>query len=286
MFEYQLDISKDSKWVTITPHSASYKLPFYMTEIGVFYAGKDYFTQRDEKRTYLLIYTFSGEGYLNYDNTDYVLKKGSILMIDCNKYHYYKSHSEETWGFRWIHFGGMCADTYMNLIMDNQNHSILMSDPLEFEDYHNNLMNISSVSDTYSSVCTSTYISHILMEMLSSKFNEKNNKNYQQHKEDIDKVIHYITKNYMNEIRVDDFADIIHLSKYHFLKVFKQYIGTSPYEYLINYRINEAKILLKTTHHSISYIASAVGFLNESNFIKQFKRITHLTPLNYRRIWR
>lgn len=286
MFEYQLDISNDSKWVTITPHAASYKLPFYMTEIGTFYAGKDYFTQRDEKKTYLLIYTFSGEGYLNYDNNDYVLKKGTVIMIDCNKYHYYKPHSTESWGFRWIHFGGMCAETYMNLIMDSQYHSILINDPLEFEEYHDNLMNISSVSDTYSSVCTSTYLSNILMILLSSKFNEKNNKNYLQHKEAIDNVMQYIADNYMNEIRVDDFADIVHLSKYHFLKIFKQYVGTSPYEYLINYRINEAKILLKTTNLSVSSIASSVGFLNESNFIKQFKRITHLTPLNYRKIWR
>jgi len=286
MFEYQLDISKDSRWVTITPHAASYKLPFYMTEIGIFHTGKNYFTQRDEKRTYLLIYTFSGEGYLNYDNNDYLLKKGTVIIIDCNKYHYYKSHSEESWGFRWIHFGGICSETYMNLIMDAQSHSILISDPLGFEAYHNNLMHISRVSDTYSSVCTSTYLSNILMILLSSKFNETNNKNYVQHKEDIDKVIHYIAENYMHEIHVDDFADIIHLSKYHFLKVFKQYIGTSPYEYLINYRINEAKILLKTTNLSISSTAASVGFLNESNFIKQFKRITHLTPLNYRKTWR
>ncbi len=285
MFEYQLDLSPDSKWVTITPHTASYNLPFFMTEVGIFYAGKDYFTERDEKNTYLLIYTCSGEGYLKYENNDYLLKQYTVVIIDCNKYHYYKSFSKEPWVFRWIHFGGMCAQTYMNLIMEAQYQAITIVDSLPFEAYHNNLMRVSSVSDTYSSVCTSTHLSNMLMHILSSKFNEKNNKNYIQHTQNINKVMLYISKNYMKEINIDDFAALIHLSKYYFLKIFKQYTGATPYEYLINYRINEAKVLLKTTHHSISSIALAVGFLNESNFIKQFKRITHLTPLNYRKTW-
>ncbi|WP_070000958.1 AraC family transcriptional regulator [Cellulosilyticum sp. I15G10I2] len=285
MFEYQLDISNASEWVTITPHTASYKLPFYMTEIGLFYAGQNYFTQRDEKNTYLLIYTCSGEGHLKYENTNYILKPYTAVIIDCNKYHYYKSTSKEPWVFRWIHFGGMCAQTYMNLIMETQCHAIIILDPLTFEEYHSSLMGLSSVSDTYSSVCTSTHLSNILMHILSSKFNETNNKNYIQHKESINKVIDYISKNYRQEINIDEFAELIHLSKYYFLKIFKQYTGATPYEYVINYRINEAKILLKTTNNSISMIASAVGFLSESNFIKQFKRITHLTPLNYRKTW-
>jgi AraC-like DNA-binding protein len=286
MFEYQLDLSSDSKWVTITPHTASYKLPFYMTEVGMFYAGQNYFTQRDEKNTYLLIYTCSGEGYLKYDDSDYALKPYTVVMIDCTKYHYYKSFSKEPWVFRWIHFGGMCAKTYMDLIMEAQYHAIVVIDPLPLEEHHNHLMTLSSVSDTYSSVCTSTHLSNLLMHILSSKFNEKNNKNFIQHKESINNVMQYIASNYMHQITVDDFADIIHLSKYYFLKIFKQYIGTSPYEYLINYRINEAKILLKTTDSSISQISLLVGFLNESNFIKHFKRITHLTPLTYRKTWR
>lgn len=284
MFEYQLDISIDSKWITITPHSASYKLPFYITEVGIFHAGPDYFTQRDSKNAYLLIYTCSGEGYLKYEKKDYLLTPHTAIIIDCNRYHYYKSHSQESWIFRWIHFGGMCAETYMQLIMESQCHAII-TDQVPFEAYHNSLLDLSSVGDTYSSVYASTHLSNILMHILSNKFDEKNNKNYLQHKENIDKVIHYIAHHYMNEISIDDFAAQIHLSKYYFLKLFKQYIGTTPYEYLINYRINQAKIRLKTTQDSISHIGISVGFLNESNFIKHFKRITHLTPLNYRKLW-
>ena len=75
----------------------------------------------------------------------------------------------------------------------------------------------------------------------------------------------------------------IPLSKYHFIRVFKRIMGTTPYNYLTNYRINNAKILLKTTDLSVYEIAERCGFSDTSNFIVQFKKHTGQKPLEYRR---
>lgn len=286
MLDYQLDLSNPSIWITVTPYALSYQLPFYMTEVGIFQAGKDYFTERDSKNTYLLLYTLSGEGSLLYMEDTYVLKQASVIIIDCNNYHYYKPTSTEPWIFRWIHFNGSCAQTYAELIMDGQSHSIAISEPLPLESAHDKLLSLSSVSDLQASIATSNYLSHIITHIVSSKFNETNTKNYRQHRDGVDKVIHYISQNYNQEIGLDDFVALVHLSKYYFLKIFKQHTGMTPYDYLINYRINEAKVLLKTSSLTVGEIAFTVGFLNESNFIKQFKRIAYCTPLHYRRTWK
>ena len=56
----------------------------------------------------------------------------------------------------------------------------------------------------------------------------------------------------------------------------------SPYDYLINYRINESMKLLKNSSLSILDISENVGFNNVSHYIQIFKKKTCQTPLEYR----
>ena len=64
---------------------------------------------------------------------------------------------------------------------------------------------------------------------------------------------------------------------------FKDISGVTFKEYLILYRITEAKKLLITTDLSISEIAEQVGYINVNNFVKIFRDREHTTPLQYRR---
>ena len=67
-------------------------------------------------------------------------------------------------------------------------------------------------------------------------------------------------------------ADKIGVSKYHFAREFKRYIGTPPNEYLIITRLNHSKVLLKYENISIEEIAFACGFHQVSHFIHLFKK--------------
>ena len=102
----------------------------------------------------------------------------------------------------------------------------------------------------------------------------------------IEQVVHYIEKNYANAITIDDMMKEIHISKYHFIRLFNRVIGATPYNYLTTYRINIAKKLLYSTDQSVSEIAEACGFLDASNFIAQFKKHTGQKPLQYRNSFR
>lgn len=86
-------------------------------------------------------------------------------------------------------------------------------------------------------------------------------------------VIDFIQNNYSDSISIDDMIQNIHISKYHFIRLFRRIMGTTPYNYLTNYRINKSKLLLRTTNKSIAEISEECGFLDTSNFISQFKRI-------------
>ena len=59
--------------------------------------------------------------------------------------------------------------------------------------------------------------------------------------------------------------------------------GTTPYNYLVNFRITQAKELLVLTDHSVSEIAQEVGFGDASNFSTRFAKATGQSPLQYRK---
>ena len=63
---------------------------------------------------------------------------------------------------------------------------------------------------------------------------------------------------------------------------FTKQIGVSPINYVINKRISEAKNLLKTTNYSIRDISSIVGFSTSSYFSQMFKKVTGLSPKEYK----
>ena len=73
------------------------------------------------------------------------------------------------------------------------------------------------------------------------------------------------------------------VSKSWFLRLFRQYMGTTPYNYLVNFRITQAKELLVLTDHSVTEIAQQVGFGDASNFSTRFAKATGQSPLQYRK---
>ena len=73
------------------------------------------------------------------------------------------------------------------------------------------------------------------------------------------------------------------MSKSYFLRLFWRYMGTTPYNYLVNFHITQAKELLVLTDHSVSEIAQKVGFGDASNFSTRFAKATGQSPLQYRK---
>jgi transcriptional regulator GlxA family with amidase domain len=83
-------------------------------------------------------------------------------------------------------------------------------------------------------------------------------------------------------LRVRDLAERAHLSQSHFSALFRQRFGMSPHQYLIHLRIQRAQELLRTTPHSLAYIAEQCGFADVHHLAKTFKRMNGISPGAYR----
>jgi AraC family transcriptional regulator len=95
-------------------------------------------------------------------------------------------------------------------------------------------------------------------------------------------VLEYIHEHLDQNIKLADLAQLLGISQFHFSTLFKQAIGVSPYQYLLQQRIERAKQLLKQTERSILDIALECGFNSHSHLSKQFRQLTGITPKTYR----
>ncbi|WP_319633195.1 AraC family transcriptional regulator [Romeriopsis navalis] len=95
-------------------------------------------------------------------------------------------------------------------------------------------------------------------------------------------VIDYIDASLAQDIKLADLAQLLDMSQFHFGRLFKQSIGVSPHQYLIQQRVEWAKQLLKQTDRLIVDIALDCGFNSHSHLTKQFCQLTGLTPKAYR----
>ncbi len=99
----------------------------------------------------------------------------------------------------------------------------------------------------------------------------------------ISHVLKYIRCNLQENITVDAMAEMICLSKDHFIRLFKSKCGLSPLQYINHCKVELAETLLATTDYSIKQIADKLSFTDSSYFTRLFHKITGTTPAAYRK---
>lgn len=95
-------------------------------------------------------------------------------------------------------------------------------------------------------------------------------------------AIAYIQEHLGDEISLEAIASHLNMSQYYFCHLFKQSIGISPYQYVLQQRINKAKQLLKQRQLTITDVALECGFANQTHFTKHFRKLAGMTPRAYR----
>jgi AraC family transcriptional regulator len=83
-------------------------------------------------------------------------------------------------------------------------------------------------------------------------------------------------------IQLDQLAGAACLSKYHFLRLFRQVMGVSPHQYIQQLRLEKAKQLLQHTALPVQDMAELLGFENSQSFSRLFRQRTGLYPTQYR----
>lgn len=100
----------------------------------------------------------------------------------------------------------------------------------------------------------------------------------------IQKAIHYINENYMNNISLEIVSDYVYLSTSYFSRLFKKELGINFIDYLNKVRVEESKKYLFDLKVPLSDVANIVGFTDQSYYTKVFKKIEGVSPGQFRKM--
>ena len=101
-------------------------------------------------------------------------------------------------------------------------------------------------------------------------------------KSKIQRVKTYVDKNCFKKIRLNDVAEVVSLSPKYLSRVFKQQIGMDFSDYRLKIQMDKAKKFLVKLDYNVNQVAEKLGYENSESFSRQFKKIVHFTPTEYR----
>lgn len=98
----------------------------------------------------------------------------------------------------------------------------------------------------------------------------------------VSQFLQYVNVHYLEKRTIKEYAEMLSISEDHLAKSVKSETGKTVYSHIVDRTIKEAKSLIAFTNLSYSEIAYQLNFSDTSNFSKYFKRITNLSPTEYR----
>lgn len=238
------------------------------------------------KRTeYLLHYILKGKGTYTASGKTYHLEKHDSFIIYPDEITYYEADKDDPWTYIWIGFDGIKAETCLNYASFSRENRI---NSFECEETLcecvNGILNSSQL--TYANdLKREGYLFMFLSALIHEKHdiiqNEEEVHDYPVHVY-VEHALEFIEHNYEKNIKVNDIANYIGISRNYLTNVFKKSLNVSPQEYLVNYRLDKACGLLKTTSLPVNNIASKIGYDDPLTFSKVFKNFYGISPSTYR----
>lgn len=127
---------------------------------------------------------------------------------------------------------------------------------------------------------------HGLMHLILAPFLENLRDHKGQDFENISRfepVLKYIDQNLCKAMTLDELARLVYLNESYFSTMFKRTFQCSPFTFIIQKRIQRAKVMLWETDDQIGKISDSLGFSDSFHFSKTFKKVTNQTPKEFRK---
>jgi AraC-like DNA-binding protein/mannose-6-phosphate isomerase-like protein (cupin superfamily) len=233
-----------------------------------------------------VLFIKSGEGTFNINGGNRQVMSGDLVIYNAGDTHHEKSHTEnplEMYFFatRNINLTGLnenclIPDDADNIIHTGDNYAL-------FDRYFSDLITESS-SDHYFSNEIAELVTHTLL-LLILRTQTHDSEKYVKTNELFNKAKTFIDTHYAEISDADDLYKNVYVSKYYLIHLFKKYTDKTPMQYILQKKIDIAKKLLSTTAIPVYGIALRCGYEDSNYFCKVFKRLEHLTPLEYRRVY-
>ncbi|MDR0448027.1 MAG: AraC family transcriptional regulator, partial [Treponema sp.] len=236
---------------------------------------------------FLFHYILSGKGRFLSTNDKgaeeiYSLEGGQGFLIWPHQQTFYTADEKNPWVYAWVDFDGLKARelvtqaglTYNNPIYiskNNEEKEKMKNELLTIVNSQNSLP-LSTIGHLYLFISALIASSSMRKEVTGSGLRDMY----------IREALTFIEQHYHENLGVEDIAAFCSLDRSYLGKIFKNVLNTSPQDFLISYRINKSCELMKITDHTIAEISEMVGYPNQFNFSRVFKKTIGTSPRNWR----
>lgn len=278
--------------VTYT-NSARYKCLEYLKkaslELYLCYCGSEicasgHFYGPIIRTEYLLHIVLSGKGIYKVGSKTYEIGPNTAFLIYPGVSTYYEASVEDPWTYIWVGFNGIKAESALkHAHFSPDNHVVHIQNVEPFINYVNNMLNSSQL--TYANdLAREGYLYQFVSSLIQDQQSQENKDEIHDYSYQVyvDHTLEYIEHNYHKNIKVQNIAHYIGINRSYLTNCFKSVLNMSPQEYILNYRMNQASLLLKNTNLPVNEIATQVGYDDPLNFSKSFKKVYGINPTSFR----
>ncbi len=248
-----------------------------------------------------IIYIKKGKGYVNVNFQSHYVEGGDIIMVLPGEIHGISQYENQTMEYENIIFSiEMLMSKYADAL-DNEffvpllSHklclpTLICDDAPFYHELSECLNRADRICKTFSKgyqLAIKSYLTEFFYILYAQASDSENQKKAAVSERDLDRIkeiLGYIQNHYKETITIDEISSACGLSASHFMRFFKNSMGTSFINYLNDYRLNVASRMLLSSEDSILVIATDCGFDNLSYFNRLFKKKYGQTPSIYRKV--
>lgn len=229
---------------------------------------------------YAIHYCLRGEGIFQVQNNVQHIYPGDIFMIPPHTPNKYFPIPENPWFYRWVGVHGKAAQEILKGCGLTREHFCIRHQVnSELESYFEKVyiackekQDLKAIGNLYHLL---DYIKNNQQDSLIPLLSQS--------EVHYNELLRYIHQHYFQDITIASMAADNNIDRTYIFKLFKKYKNTSPSQYLLEYRLDKACLLLMKTSLSITDISYAVGFQNAPYFSRQFTKQKGMTPSAYRK---
>ncbi len=288
-----LEKSKEAPLVNLSPDKVTYEYipnsfssislaaPCRILSIGRYTFSSGFSMVGQNSDTYDLLYLFEGEITIKSGSGTQTISSGeAVYLRNCMKF--VVNQTQEPLDILILRVSGLLASSYYEIITKQGVRPICLKNKEVWNSLIENVIYYSSAPSDLNDVLAAHTMSRLYVELYTNLFENMNEEDTPQQPHWLSESMDYMQGHYSENLTVAHLASRLNISESYFQKVFKEYIGMPPYQWLTSIRINHAKSLLTNTQLQVKLIARTVGFHSVNHFIQHFRRLTGMTPTVYR----
>ncbi|RXZ81690.1 AraC family transcriptional regulator [Paenibacillaceae bacterium] len=251
--------------------------------IGYEYDEPEGFANREQGRVdYLLSYLHSGQMNVRIANCEQTIEAGTVFIGKPYERQFYAKSGKEPTGSYWLHFTGYgVTDLLIKAGLWNERIFVTGIND-EIPRLFARIIEEETEKQPSFEQISGALLQELIFTVSRKMSIQEKVRHMDQRELDLYASFNLLHKNYARRITVKELAAHAGLSLSRFTSLFKQYTGLSPQQYLIQYRFQKAKDLMRHTQLNIRQISSLVGFDDQLYFSRLFKKYEQLSPTEYR----